>query len=172
MGTHPVRLAAWQEQVIAKVNFVECERVRLWPSDRKDDDHIHAATDMRLNAACRAAGVLRNGEPLPRRSRIVRLANWPGNAWTGAPIKSAFAHLHAAVVELVDLYTEDDIKARSPRVSSPGCKPVSPPPTYAAKRLRGSSVQRPTTSTPYDQSTSTWRTEQGAAEDARMLEPR
>jgi hypothetical protein len=112
VGTYPVRLAAWQEQVIAKANFVECERVRLWPPDRNDDDHIHAATDMRLNAACRAAGVQRNGEPLPRRSRISRSANW----WTGAPIKGAFVHLHAAVVELVDLYTEDDIKARSPGV--------------------------------------------------------
>jgi hypothetical protein len=47
---------------------------------------------------------------------IVRLASWPAKAWTGAPIKGAFVHLHAAVVGLVDLYTEEDIKARSPGV--------------------------------------------------------
>jgi hypothetical protein len=45
-----------------------------------------------------------------------RLANWPTKVWTGAPIKAAFVHLHAAVVGLVDLYTEEDIKARSPGV--------------------------------------------------------
>lgn len=112
MGTRPVRLAAWQEQVIAKANFVECERVRLWPPDRNDDDHLRAATDLRLNAACRAAGVKRNGDPFERGSRISQVRHW----WTGAPIKGAFVHLHAAVVELVDLYTEDEIKARSPGV--------------------------------------------------------
>jgi hypothetical protein len=116
VGTRPVRLAAWQEQVIARANFVECERVRLLSARNGDDhidhDHINAATEMRLEAACRAAGVRRNGEPLQRGSRTSRFASW----WTGAPIKGAFVHLHAAVVELVDLYTEDDIKARSPGV--------------------------------------------------------
>jgi len=116
VGTQKVRLAAWQEQVIAKVNYADYERVRLWPPGRKDDDPILAATNQRLEDACRAAGVQRNGEPLQRRLWIVRLANWPTKVWTGAPIKGAFVHLHAAVVGLVDLYTEEDIKARSPGV--------------------------------------------------------
>jgi hypothetical protein len=115
VGTHRIRLAAWQEQVIAKANYVAFERDRLLPG-RKDDGHIDAATNMRLEFACRAAGVDRNGELLPRGSRIGRPVNWLTNAWTGDPIKGAFAHLHAAVVGLVDLYTEKDIKARSPGV--------------------------------------------------------
>jgi hypothetical protein len=115
VGTQKVRLAAWQEQVIAKANFVECERARLWPSGREDDDPILAATNMRLEAACRAAGVHRDGEHPDGSSTTARRAR-RANRWTGAPVKGAFVHLHAAVVGLVDLYTEEDIKARSPGV--------------------------------------------------------
>lgn len=57
-----------------------------------------------------------NGEPLQRGSRIGRPVNWLVDGWTGGPIKSAFVHLHLALVGLVDLYTEDDIKAHSPSV--------------------------------------------------------
>jgi hypothetical protein len=114
--THRVRLAAWQQQVIAKANFVEYERDRLLPPRLKNDDPVYAATDVPLKAARHAAGVQRNGEPLKSRSRIGRPANWLANGWTGGPIKGAFVHLHLAMVGLVDLYTEDEIKAHSPGV--------------------------------------------------------
>jgi hypothetical protein len=107
-----VRLAAWQEQVIAKANFVECESERLL-SVRKGNQDIDTATKMRLADACRAAGVQRNGEPLQRRSWIVRLAYWPVNAWTGAPIKGAFV-------------TPRRTSRRAARAYWPGCKPASP----------------------------------------------
>jgi hypothetical protein len=114
--THRVRLAAWQQQVIAKANFVEYERHRLLPADLKNGDPIYEATDVPLKAARQAAGVQRNGEPLQPGPRIGRPANWLADAWTGGPIKGAFVHLHLALVGLVDLYTEEDILAHSPGV--------------------------------------------------------
>jgi hypothetical protein len=114
--THRVRLAAWQQQVIAKANFVEYERDRLLPPRPKNDDPVYAATDVPLKAARHAAGVQKNGEPLKSRPMIGRPANWLANGWTGGPIKGAFVHLHLAMVGLVDLYTEDEIKAHSPGV--------------------------------------------------------
>jgi hypothetical protein len=114
--THRVRVAAWQEQVLAKANFVEYERDRLLPRGLKNDHPIHAATDVPLKAARQAAGVQRNGEPLQHGSRNGRHGNWLVNAWTGHPTKAAFVHLHLAQVGLVDLYTEEDILAHSPGV--------------------------------------------------------
>jgi len=114
--TPRIRLAPWQQQVIAKANFVEYERDRLLPPRPKNDDPIYAATDVPLRAAREAAGVQVNGEPLHGRSRVGRPGNWLANGWTGGPIKGAFVHLHLALVGLVDLYTEDDIKAHSPGV--------------------------------------------------------
>lgn len=116
MGAHRVRLVAWQEQIIAKANFVEYERDRLLSVGLKNDDPSYEATDVPLKAARQAAGLDRNGEPLQRGSRIGRPVNWLVNAWTGGPIKGAFVHLHLALVGLVDLYTEEDILAHSPGV--------------------------------------------------------
>jgi hypothetical protein len=73
-------------------------------------------TDVPLKAARQAAGVQRNGEPVQRGSRNGKHGNWLVNAWTGRPTKAAFVHLHLAQVGLVDLYTEDEIKAHSPGV--------------------------------------------------------
>lgn len=114
--THRARLAAWQEQVLATANFVKSERERLLPRGISKDDPTYAATDVPLNAARQAAGVQENGEPVQRGSRIGRPVNWLVNGWTGGPIKGAFVHLHLSLVGLVDLYTEDEIKAHSPGV--------------------------------------------------------
>ena len=111
-----VRLAAWQQQILAKANFIEYERDRLLPRGLRNDDPIYAATDVPLKAARQAAGVQGNGEPIQRGSRIGRPVNWLVNGWTGGPTKGAFVHLHLAQVGLVDLYTEDEIKAHSPGV--------------------------------------------------------
>jgi hypothetical protein len=92
--THRGRLAAWQEQVIAKANFVEYERDRLLPLRLRNDDPIYAATDVPLKAARQAAGVLGHGEHIQRGSRVGRPVSWLVNGWTGGPIKSAFVHLH------------------------------------------------------------------------------
>jgi hypothetical protein len=114
--TPRVRLAAWQQQILAKANFIEYERDRLLPRGLRNDDPIYAATDVPLKAARQAAGVQGNGEPIQRGSRIGRPINWLVNGWTGGPTKGAFVHLHLAQVGLVDLYTEDEIKAHSPGV--------------------------------------------------------
>jgi hypothetical protein len=124
VGTQKVRPAAWQEQVIAKVNYADYERVRLWPPGRKDDDPILAATNQRLEAACRVAGGQRNGEPLQRRLWIVRLANWPTKVWTGAPIKAAFVH-PTRPWSGSSTRTPRRTSRRAAQVSWPGCKPVS-----------------------------------------------
>ena len=63
MQAHRVRLAAWQEQVLAKANFVAYERDRLRPRVLRNEDAIYAATDVPLNEARKAAGVQENGEP-------------------------------------------------------------------------------------------------------------
>ena len=116
MQAHRVRLAAWQEQVLAKANFVAYERDRLRPRGLRNGDAIYAATDVPLNEARKAAGVQENGEPIQCGTRIGRPVSWLVNGWTGGPIRSAFVHLHLAQVGLVDLYTEDEIKAHSPGV--------------------------------------------------------
>jgi hypothetical protein len=68
--THRVRLAAWQQQVIAKANFVEYERDRLLPRGLKNDHPIHAATDVPLKAARQAAGAGK------RRTSPARVEDW------------------------------------------------------------------------------------------------
>jgi hypothetical protein len=129
MATH--RMAAWQEQVIAKAEFLAHECVRLAAARRADDgpvhdatddrleaarradyDVVHHATNERLEAARRAAGVDGNGQPDGRSGRQGRIAK----AWTGAPIEGAFVNLHLAEIVLVQLYGEEEIRARSPGV--------------------------------------------------------
>jgi hypothetical protein len=80
MARHRIRLAAWQEQVIAKADFLAHERVRLARPGRADDGPVHDATNQRLAAARRAAGVDGNRQPDGRSGMWGRIAN----TWTGA----------------------------------------------------------------------------------------
>jgi hypothetical protein len=119
VGTHRAPLAAWQEEVLATAHFVKSERDRLLSRDRMNDDATcpsYPPTDVPLKAALQVAGVQEDGEPVQCASRIDGPVNWLANAWTGRSIKGAFAHLHLALTGLVDLYTEDEIKAHSPAV--------------------------------------------------------
>ena len=119
MGTHRAPLAAWQEEVLATAHFVKSERDRLLSRDRGNDDatrQSHPAIDVPLVAALQVAGVQENGEPVQCGSRTGGPVNWLANAWTGRSIEGAFVHLHLALTGLVDLYTEDEIKAHSPAV--------------------------------------------------------
>jgi len=119
VGTHRAPLAAWQEEVLATAHFVKSERDRLLSRDRGNDEatrQSHPAIDVPLVAALQVAGVQENGEPVQCGSRTGGPVNWLANAWTGRSIEGAFVHLHLALTGLVDLYTEDEIKAHSPAV--------------------------------------------------------
>jgi hypothetical protein len=134
MRNRRVRRRRWQETVIAKANLLEHEgellyqQAQLRASDSSQEaairDAVRAAVQKHLQYARMAAGdegedgkageasktsEARKGQQSPRpRSHHLLPA--------GARCEGAFANLHAAQVTLVNLYTDEKIKATIPAV--------------------------------------------------------
>jgi hypothetical protein len=106
-----IRHSGWQEQVVAKASFLEYDRDRLLLRCPERHDQMRKATTRRLDDARCAAGGLGNGAG-GHNTWMARLAN----IWTGHLIEGAFANLHIVEVALVDLYADEDIRARAPGV--------------------------------------------------------
>jgi hypothetical protein len=112
-----IRRKRWQEAVIAKANLLEHEGQLLYQQDQlrapaRDQqairDTVLTATTKHLQDARMAAGEAGTDEQ-PLRSR----GYLPP---AGARCDGAFVNLHAAQVVLVNLYSEQDIRARIPAV--------------------------------------------------------
>ena len=96
---------------MAKASFLEYDRDRLLLHCPERKEQMRKATTQRLDDARCAAGVRGNGAGR-RNTLISRLAN----IWTGDLIEGAFANLHIVEVALVDLYEDEDVRARAPGV--------------------------------------------------------
>ncbi|TCC48607.1 hypothetical protein E0H75_18635 [Kribbella capetownensis] len=111
MANRSRRLAAWQEQVIAKAGFVRGEIERLSTAGSAREVAIGRAINDRLEHALLCVGMA-EGAGEPHRRTRVRFTS----RWSGAHVEGAFLSLHLAEVQLVELYTDEDISAHSPGV--------------------------------------------------------